>query len=72
MLTIDLDDGNDKLILSGGGTATVSNVETIQGGASSDVVVLLTNADGASVDLAGGNDSLTLAAGANSLHRDRC
>src|SRR5258706_13234715 len=48
-------------------SVTVSNVETITGGAAADTVVLATQATGGTIDLGGGSDTLTLSVAANTL-----
>ncbi len=52
---------------TGDTTATLTNVETIEGGASIEVITLGSLLTGQIVDLKGGNDMLTLANANNSL-----
>ena len=73
-LNVDLGFGNDTLMLANGSNSvSVTNVETVSasdfalGPASDDTLTLLNNVSGVSVDLAGGNNTLDLHAGANSL-----
>ncbi len=69
--TVDLLSGVDVLTLatSKNNTVTVSNTETIIGGAGNDRVTLSgTTPTGATIDLGGGNDTITLSSGTNVLN----
>ena len=65
-MAVDLGAGANKLTLAAGGnTGTVSNVETLIGGAGADVITLATAIANGSIDLAAGSDTLTLGDFAN-------
>jgi VCBS repeat-containing protein len=72
-VAIDLGAGNDHLTLANGvNSISVTNVESIggsdfTGAASDDSLTLLNDVSGLSVDLAAGTNTLTLAAGTNSV-----
>ncbi|MBZ4276286.1 hypothetical protein LAN30_27135, partial [Mycobacterium tuberculosis] len=56
--TIDLGQGNDTLNLGSATTATITNVETINGGAGVDVITLGTQLTGGTISLGAGRDKL--------------
>ena len=61
-MRVDLGAGSNRLALAAGGNAgTVSNVATLIGGSGADTISLATAAANASIDLAAGNDTPTLA-----------
>jgi len=61
--TFDLGGGNDTLMLAGGtNTLTVSNVETVTGGAGNDAITV-TGTVGATINGGAGNDAITGGAG---------
>jgi hypothetical protein len=72
-LTIDMGGGNDNLQLAAGtNSISVTNVEQVNsadftGTATNDMLTLLNNVSGVTVNLQQGNNTLNLAAGANSL-----
>jgi hypothetical protein len=74
-IAIDLGAGNDHVTLADGiNSVSVTNVESISGSdytggisPSDDTLTLLSDVSGLSVDLADGNNTLSLAAGTNSL-----